>query len=56
MVIVALFVTASACRPPSLYMIEPSGPPEYKLGWEDGCEDGTPVGCDDGWDEGVDDG
>jgi hypothetical protein len=30
----------SGCRPVALYMIEPSGPPEYKLGWEDGCDTG----------------
>lgn len=30
----------AACRPPSLYLVNPSGPPEYKLGWEDGCDTG----------------
>lgn len=36
-----LSVTALAsCRPVSLYMVDPSGPPEYKLGWEDGCDSG----------------
>ncbi len=30
----------ASCRPPSLYMVQPSGPPEYKLGWEDGCDTG----------------
>ena len=34
-----LLATAS-CRPISLYFVEPSGPPEYKLGWEDGCDSG----------------
>jgi hypothetical protein len=29
-----------ACRPLSLYFVQPSGPPEYKLGWEDGCDSG----------------
>lgn len=29
-----------SCRPPSLYFTDPSGPPEYKLGWEDGCDTG----------------
>lgn len=28
------------CRPVSLYMVDPAGPPEYKLGWEDGCDSG----------------
>ena len=31
----------SACRPPTLYFVGPSGPPEYKLGWEDGCDTGV---------------
>lgn len=35
-----LAVTLGGCRPMSLYMTEPSGPPEYKLGWEDGCDTG----------------
>ena len=30
----------SSCRPPSLYLVDPQGPPEYKLGWEDGCDSG----------------
>lgn len=30
----------AACRPATLYMVEPSGPPEYRLGWEDGCDAG----------------
>ena len=35
----ALLLMAS-CRPPGLYLVEPNGPPEYKLGWEDGCDSG----------------
>ena len=38
--LLALVVSASACRPMSLYFVQPSGPPEYKLGWEDGCDSG----------------
>ncbi|MFM9890167.1 MAG: hypothetical protein ACKVOE_05930 [Rickettsiales bacterium] len=30
----------AGCRPLSLYMDGPTGPPEYKLGWEDGCDTG----------------
>lgn len=30
----------ASCRPASLYLVDPSGPPEYKLGWEDGCDTG----------------
>lgn len=28
------------CRPFSTLMVDPAGPPEYKLGWEDGCDTG----------------
>jgi len=38
--LLALSLALAACRPPSLYLVEPSGPPEYKLGWEDGCDSG----------------
>ena len=34
-------IALSGCRPLSLYAIEPQGPPEYKLGWEDGCDTGV---------------
>jgi hypothetical protein len=30
----------SACRPMWLMTVNPSGPPEYQLGWEDGCDSG----------------
>lgn len=33
----------SGCRPIGLYIDGPSGPPEYKLGWEDGCDSGLSV-------------
>ncbi len=36
--LVALALTA--CRDMSLYMVGASGPPEYRLGWEDGCNTG----------------
>lgn len=39
MLFVALAILPG-CRPLSLYMVQPSGPPEYKLGWEDGCDSG----------------
>jgi hypothetical protein len=35
-----LSLAAASCRPLSLYMVQPSGPPDYKLGWEDGCDSG----------------
>lgn len=30
----------AGCRPIDLYYVEPSGPPEYQLGWQDGCDTG----------------
>jgi hypothetical protein len=38
--LLAALLTLPGCRPLSLYFVEPSGPPEYKLGWEDGCDSG----------------
>ena len=28
------------CRPMWLLTVDPAGPPEYNLGWEDGCDSG----------------
>jgi hypothetical protein len=36
--VAALLLTS--CRPLPLYYAQPSGPPEYRLGWEDGCDSG----------------
>jgi hypothetical protein len=33
-------VLVSSCRPISIWFASPDGPPEYKLGWEDGCDTG----------------
>ena len=30
----------ASCRPMDLYYVTPSGPPEYQLGWQDGCDTG----------------
>jgi len=30
-----------SCRPMWLQTVDPSGPPEYRLGWEDGCDSGV---------------
>jgi len=30
----------SSCRPVVLWYSEPEGPPDYKLGWQDGCDSG----------------
>jgi hypothetical protein len=37
---VLLVFVVSSCRPLALSFSEPQGPPEYKLGWEDGCDTG----------------
>lgn len=29
-----------SCRPMMLYYVAPEGPPEYQLGWQDGCDSG----------------
>jgi hypothetical protein len=39
--LIAFSLLIAGCRPTSLYMIEPKGPSEYKLGWEDGCDSGV---------------
>lgn len=36
----SILLLASSCRPMDLYYVEPSGPPEYQLGWQDGCDTG----------------
>ena len=33
-------IAISGCRPADLYLVNPSGPQEYRLGWEDGCDTG----------------
>ncbi len=38
-----LLLAASAlgsCRPVSTWFATPDGPPEYQLGWQDGCDTG----------------
>ncbi len=34
----------ASCRPATLYYVDPSGPPEYQLGWQDGCDTGLSAG------------
>lgn len=36
-----------SCRPMWLQGVDPSGPPEYQLGWEDGCDSG--LSSEGGW-------
>ena len=42
-----LVVALGGCRPFMLNMVDPKGPPEYKLGWEDGCDSG--LSAEGGW-------
>ncbi len=35
-----LLAILPSCRPMALLGVNPSGPPEYQLGWEDGCDSG----------------
>lgn len=39
LLLLGLMATA-ACRPTELYYINPGGPQEYQLGWQDGCDSG----------------
>jgi len=36
----AAILVLGGCRPTLLHMVDPTGPPEYQLGWEDGCDTG----------------
>ena len=38
--LVLLVIAVSGCRPLYLQTVEPTGPAEYQLGWEDGCDTG----------------
>lgn len=44
---IGLVVVLGGCRPLMLNMVDPSGPPEYRLGWEDGCDSG--LSAEGGW-------
>src|SRR3954466_9905325 len=46
--IAAILVLTAGCRPFWVNMVEPAGPPEYQLGWEDGCDSG--LSAEGGWD------
>lgn len=46
-VIFALLLTAG-CRPLWLFSVDPTGPPEYQLGWQDGCDSG--ISAEGSWD------
>ena len=38
--LLVLMLVVSGCRPLWLQTVDPTGPPEYQLGWEDGCDTG----------------
>lgn len=38
----------AGCHPMWTYAVDPSGPPEYRLGWYDGCDSG--LSAEGGWD------
>lgn len=42
-----LLILTSGCRPLYLNSIDAPGPPEYQLGWEDGCDTG--LGAEGEW-------
>ena len=45
--ITGLALALSGCKPLWLNFVSPSGPPEYQLGWEDGCDSG--ISAEGGW-------
>lgn len=38
--LILLVLAVAGCRPFSIWTVKPAGPPEYQLGWEDGCDTG----------------
>lgn len=38
--LIPILLLASSCRPVGIMALNPAGPAEYKLGWEDGCDSG----------------
>src|ERR1700743_1612287 len=48
LIISSLLLLPCGSRPMYLNTVEPPGPPEYKLGWEDGCDSG--LSAEGGWD------
>ncbi len=46
--ILGITVLLGGCRPTALGFVDPPGSPEYKLGWEDGCDSG--LSAEGSWD------
>ncbi len=40
MILLSILLVSASCRPLMLQAIEPEGPAEYQLGWQDGCDTG----------------
>jgi hypothetical protein len=40
LLLLCLMLSLSSCRYSSLFYVEPAGPREYQLGWQDGCDTG----------------
>jgi len=38
--VIGLAALVGGCRPMYLNTVDPPGPPEYQVGWEDGCDSG----------------
>ncbi len=38
--VIMVTLLVASCRPTDLYYVEPTGPSEYRLGWQDGCDTG----------------
>lgn len=43
-VLVLVVLLISGCKPLVLMYSQPDGPPEYRLGWQDGCDTGLSAG------------
>lgn len=42
--VIAICLAASACKPITMTMMKPEGPPDYIEGWQHGCDSGIQVG------------
>lgn len=40
LLLASLILITGGCRPLWTLTVDPAGPPEYQLGWEDGCDSG----------------
>lgn len=48
LIVASALLLTQGCRPMALNMVDPPGPPEYQLGWEDGCDSG--MSAEGSWD------